>query len=179
MSSDSDRRDDDGTGNAHESGPMTDDRDPDDAMISELRGLVAEVDPVPSLVSAAAKAALGWRRLDADLAELLSDSALDTQGLALARGAGAPVRSVGFSTGALTIDVDVHVDADRRTLLGQLSPPAAVTIEVQRADDDETARTETDALGRFRVTVAAGRPVRLRVLTPRDGPAVETSWVSI
>jgi hypothetical protein len=158
---------------------MTDHHDPDEPMISQLRAIVADVDPVPPLVSAAAKAAFGWRRLDADLAELLSDTTMDAEALALARGAGAPVRSVSFSTGELTIDVDVHVDGHRRTLLGQLSPPAAVRIEVQRADDADTVTTESDALGRFRVPVAAGRPIRLRVLAGGEGPAVETSWVSI
>jgi hypothetical protein len=162
---------------------MTGHDDPDEPLIAALRGLVTEVDPVPALVSEAAKAALGWRRLDADLAELLSDSTVDTQQMALTRGAGAPVRSVSFSTGQLTIDIDVQVDADaeRRTLLGQLSPPSAVTIEVHRADDDATTTATSDSLGRFRVAVLAGRPIRLRVLSAASSgaAAVETSWISI
>ena len=44
--------------------------------------LFAEVDPVPPLVIETAKASLGWRRLDADLAELLSDSALEEEAFA-------------------------------------------------------------------------------------------------
>jgi hypothetical protein len=159
---------------------MNDQHDPDELVISQLRALVSEVDPVPPLVSAAAKAALGWRRLDADLAELLSDST-DAEELALARGAGAPVRSVSFRSEQLTIDIDFHVDGDRRTLLGQLSPPAAVTIEVQRADDAQVIVAESDSLGRFRAQVAAGRPIRLRVLGGGRGAAgvIETSWVPI
>jgi hypothetical protein len=160
---------------------MTDHDDPDDPLIAELRAFVAEADPVPALVSEAAKAALGWRRLDADLAELLSDSTLDAEQLALTRGPGAPVRSVSFSSGQLMIDLDVHVDGQRRTLLGQLSPPSAATIEVQRADDETTTTAESDSLGRFRVEVVAGPPVRLRVLSaaPAAVAAVETSWISI
>jgi hypothetical protein len=152
--------------------------DPDEPVVAELRAIVAAVDPVPSLVAAAAKAALGWRRLDAELAELLSDSAVDSGALALARGPGAPVRSVSFSAKGLTIDVEFHVDGDRRTLLGQLSPPTATTIEVQRADDAETISAPADSFGRFRAQVAAGRPIRFRVLAGAAGP-VETSWVSI
>lgn len=160
---------------------MTDHVDPDELLVADLRALVAAADPVPQIVSEAAKAALGWRRLDADLAELLSDSSLDTGALALARGSGAPVRSVSFSTEQLTVDVDVHVDGERRTLLGQLSPPAAAAIEVQRADDGAPAVARSDRLGRFRVSVPAGRPIRLRVLGARPGgaAAVETSWISI
>jgi hypothetical protein len=160
---------------------MTDQDDPDEPLIAELRALVAEADPVPAVVSAAAKAALGWRRLDADLAELLSDSTLDAEQLALTRGAGAPVRSVSFSSGQLMIDIEVHVDGERRTLLGQLSPPSVATIEVQRADEDTTTTAASDSLGRFRAEVAAGQPIRLRVLNVAAGPAaaVETSWISI
>lgn len=162
---------------------MTGHDDPDELLIAELRALVTEVDPVPALVSEAAKAALGWRRLDADLAELLSDSTVDAERMALTRGAGAPVRSVSFSSGQLTIDIDVQVDAggERCTLLGQLSPPAAATIEVQRSDDDTTTTATSDSLGRFRVEVMAGRSIRLRVLSADAGPAaaVETSWISI
>ena len=62
--------------------------DPDDTLVSELREYFARVDPVPPLVTEAAKAALGWRRLDADLAELLSDSS-DSSVL---RSENAPVR---------------------------------------------------------------------------------------
>ena len=159
---------------------MSDHDDLDELMISDLRRLVAAVDPVPPVISAAAKAALGWRRLDADLAELLSDSTLDTDALALARGTAAPVRSVSFSSDRLTIDVDVHVDGERRTLLGQLSPPSPATVEVQRADEEIRTTAQADTLGRFRLQVAAGRPIRLRVLWPAEGAAaVETSWISI
>ena len=69
---------------------MGEDLDRDELLIAELRAFFAEVDPVPPLVSETAKASLGWRRLDADLAELLSDSALEEEPFALARGRGAP-----------------------------------------------------------------------------------------
>jgi len=156
--------------------------DPDDALVAELQTLVARVDPVPPLVTEAAKAALGWRRLDADLAELLSDSALESEALALARGPGAPVRSVSFSAGEVTIDVEIHVDGDQRTVLGQLSPPSSTTIEIQRADDAGATIVESDRLGRFRAQVSAGQPIRVRILSPEAGTAasvIETSWIAI
>jgi hypothetical protein len=156
--------------------------DPDDALIAELQTLVARVDPVPPLVTEAAKAALGWRRLDADLAELLSDSALESEALALARGPGAPVRSVSFSAGELTIDIEIHEDGGERTVLGQLSPPSSDRIEIQRADDADSTIVESDHLGRFRAQVSAGRPIRVRVVgQDRGGVAsvIETSWIAI
>lgn len=148
--------------------------------MGELREIFAEVDPVPPLVIETAKASLGWRRLDADLAELLSDSALREESFAAARGGEAPVRSVTFSSDKLTIDVEVHADDQIRTLLGQLSPPVRATIEVQTAAESRFS-AEADRLGRFRVRLPAGGPVRLRVLDGdgRAAPRVETSWITL
>jgi hypothetical protein len=132
------------------------------------------------LVSETAKASLGWRRLDADLAELLTDSALAEEPLALARGGAAPVRSVTFGSGALTIDIEVHVDDQTRTLLGQLSPAAPARLEVQTTAETPLS-VQADDLGRFRVRLPAGGPIRLRVLggEGRAGPVVETSWITV
>ena len=62
-------------------------------------------------------------------------------------------------------------------MLGQLVPPLEdATIEVQTADVAALRRSAgSDALGRFRLELAAGGTVRLRVTRPA-GPAVETSW---
>jgi len=156
------------------------DPDPDEQLMGELRAFFAEVDPVPPLVIEAAKASLGWRRLDADLAELLTDSALAEESIALARGSAASVRAVTFGSGALTIDIEVHVDDHARTLLGQLSPGAPTTLEIQTTAEAPLS-VQTDELGRFRVRLPAGGPVRLRVLggEGRAGPVVETSWITV
>ena len=154
--------------------------DPDEALMADLRALFAAVDPVPPLVTETAKASLGWRRLDADLAELLSDSALEEERYALARGGEAPARAVTFSSGELTIDVEVHVDDPGRTLLGQLSPAAPATIEIQTMADGPVS-AQADRLGRFRVRLPSGGAIRLRVLAAdrRAGPPVETSWITV
>ena len=159
---------------------MSKDPDPDELLMAELRALFAGVDPVPPLVSDTAKASHGWRRLDADLAELLSDSALEEEPFALTRGSGAPVRAVTFSSTELTIDIEVHVDDQGRTLLGQLSPPAPATIEIQTMAEAPFS-AEADRLGRFLVRLPAGGPIRLRVLGEdgRAGPPVETSWITV
>lgn len=157
---------------------MGQDTDPDEQLIGELRALFGELDPVPPLVIETAKASLGWRRLDADLAELLSDSALQEEPFALARGGEATARAVTFSSTELTIDIEVHVDDEARTLMGQLSPPAAAGIEVQTTSDEMVSST-ADELGRFRVRLATGGPIRIRVLGADDNPPVETSWITV
>jgi hypothetical protein len=159
---------------------MDEDRERDEALMSELRAFFADTDPVPPVVTEAANAALGWRRLDADLAELLRDSAVEQESLALARSGEVSTRSLTFAAAQLTIDVEIREDDGTRTLLGQLSPAASATIEIQTVDEPLVSVT-TDQLGRFRVILPTGGPVRLRVVDPNRPPgrAVETSWIRI
>jgi len=157
--------------------------DPDDTLVSELREYFARVDPVPLLVTEAAKAALGWRRLDADLAELLSDSSdssVEAEALAGVRGVGAPVRTVSFGAGEVTVELEIHVEGTRRTVLGLITPPSVSTIEIETADSAaEVATVESDGLGRFRAPLPHGGNIRLRVTSVDPGPPVETSWITI
>lgn len=149
-------------------------------LVDELRELFLKVDPVPPLVTQAAKAALDWRRLDAELAELLADSALDAESPAPTRGARATLRSMSFSAGRLTIDVEIHGEGADRIALGQLSPPGRATIELQSADRAEPTTVESDNLGRFRTKLPATGSIRLRVATdPAGANWVETSWIPL
>jgi hypothetical protein len=149
----------------------------DDKLLDDLRNILRRTDPVPSEVTEFAQAALGWRRLDADLAELLADSALESDRLALARGGEG--RWLSFRADELTIDVEIQADGDTRTLLGQLSPPpAAATLEVQFTDGTVIATAESDELGRFRLAFDANGNVRLRVSRVGASP-VETSWFTV
>jgi hypothetical protein len=154
--------------------------DPNDELMKELRAVVDQVDPIPSEVTEFAKAALGLRRLDADLAELLADSALETQSTALIR-SGESARRLTFRAEEISIDLEVNVDGDARLLLGQLAPaPAVATVEVQSASGEVVASTGADALGRFRLALESGGRVRLRiVLDDPPGTPVETSWLSV
>jgi hypothetical protein len=148
----------------------------DDALLAELRAVVGQLDPVPPQVSEAAKAVLGWRRLDADLAELLADSALESE-LAGVRSGTAHARSVTFAAPGLEIDVEIRRDNGRMRLLGQIEPPAPATVELQTEDGSTAASAETDALGRFRLELDAS-PGRARLRITRQDRVVETSWLS-
>ena len=148
----------------------------DEALIEQLRSTL-RADAVPGAVTDAAKAAFGWRRIDAELAELLSDSALDAEP-ALARGA-ALVRSVTFSAGKTIVELEIHHDRDRRSLLGQLSPAATWTVEAQQAGGAAAAEpVRSDLLGRFRIALEHGGTIRLR-LSGADDAVIETAWIPI
>jgi hypothetical protein len=154
--------------------------DLDEPIAAELRTLFEHIDPVPPLVSEAANAALTWRRIDAELAELLGDSADEAVLLSAARGPDAPIRAVTMSSGELNIDIQILADGPRRTLLGQLSPPASATIEIHTADG-ESATTESDRSGRFRAQLPRGAQIRLRIRDKlrTSSPPVETAWITV
>jgi hypothetical protein len=151
----------------------------DDALEQELGSLLHRADPIPPIVLAAGRAALGWRRLEGELAELLADSALPAGELSLARGVGVPVRSVTFGTGRQAIDLDIDVAGDRLRLRGQLSPPAAARVDVQRRDGATLASVIADDFGRFVAELPSRGTIRLR-LTGQLGPgAIETAWIAV
>ena len=149
--------------------------EPDDELVEELRSVLRRTDPVPAEVTDFAKAALGWRRLDAELAELLEDSALESESPALTRGGGG--RSLTFRSEDLTIDVEI----EDGHLLGQLAPPpAAATVELQSEDGAVAATVDSDRLGRFRLELVGEGRFRFRVVRREPaGAPVETSWFSL
>jgi hypothetical protein len=149
----------------------------DEEILHELRRLAGEVDPVPGEVTSFAKAALGWRRIDAELAELLSDSLLDSGRVALTRGA-AGTRALSFKAADLEIDLEIRESEPGFLLLGQLAPPVSATIDVERDDGSVTATVEADELGRFRTELESGGRLRLRIRR-ESAPDVETSWIAI
>jgi hypothetical protein len=151
--------------------------DDHEKLLDELRLLVNQVDPVPAEVTKFADAALGWRRIDAELAELLSDTALESAASAAAVRGGERARSVTFRSSDLEIDVEIQKVAGSVTILGQLAPPGRASIEVQRDDESKLASVEADELGRFRLELAEAGRVRLRVARDEQEP-VETSWIS-
>ena len=128
-------------------------------------------DPVPESAVNAAKAAFTWRTIDAELAELVYDSA--ESGLVGVRGESA--RQVTFRSPGVEIEVMV-VDERARRIVGQLVPPQQATVE---AHTTEGVREQgTDSLGRFSFDGIAPGPVKLSVQTA-DGSTVVTEWTII
>lgn len=156
---------------------LTEYDDPEDArLLDELRDVVGQIDPVPPEVHEAARAAFGWRRLDADLAELLQDTALDDDRLAGVRTAGSSgPRLLTFEVDHLTVEVEVTSVGERRRLVGQLVPPQAATVEVRHRT--ATTALGADHLGRFAAEVVRG-PASLRCRLA-SGTVVETGWVNL
>jgi len=154
----------------------------DDELMRELRSLFTRLDPLAPWALEQARFAYCWRSVDSELAELSFDSLLD-QDLALAVRAGgdpaAEPRMLGFGAVVggedVAIEVEVTPGPRRASLIGQLLPPEATTVELQ-SGTGEIDRVEADELGRFLIEPVPSGPVRLRV---RHGDRhVHTTWVS-
>jgi hypothetical protein len=155
---------------------MTDAPDDDTRLVNQLADVLRRVDPIPAEVTLAARSALAWRRMDAELAELLYDSAVEAASGAATRSTTRP-RAVTFEApSGLTLEVEITAQDDRRLLIGQLVPAAAARLVVRHPGGAETV--ESDSLGRFRVEGVHPGPVSLRC-EPSDGAAIETCWITI
>lgn len=148
----------------------------EDPLFIQLRSVAEQADPVPEFVYEAARAAFLLRRLDAELAELVMDSNVDS-GAVLVRGSATEdqVRMLSFETESVSIDIQVTTTDGSRTLLVLVHGASGeVGIETSLGRTRETI----DEHGRFTVSQVPAGTVRLH-LTADNGSAVTTSWVSL
>lgn len=149
--------------------------DKDAATEAELRTLLKRVDPVPALLDDAARGAFTWRTVDAELADLLRDSA-DEEAGELVRGGGGP-RQLSFESPRLGIELEVVATGPReRRLEGQLLPPASALVTVERPGEDGLS-VQADELGRFALDGLRAGVVRLHVAL--RGAQIAIPWTTI
>jgi hypothetical protein len=150
--------------------------DRDERLEVRLRALATEADPVPNLVHDAARAAFTMRDLDAELAVLVADSAVDDPAV-ITRSLVSDVRMLSFECADVTVELDV--DTDPMTHLVRLRGLAVgATGDVVIVRTDSRTPTPLDVDGRFDTPEIPAGPVRLELTTP-DGRRVTTSWVSV
>jgi len=153
--------------------------DDDEALLRDLSRVTNELDPIPEHVLAAAYAAIGWRTIDAELAELIADSAIDEPAL-LVRGAAQP-RSLTFEAPGLTIELEAeHAADDDLHLSGQLVPPQPAEVTIRQGEALLALRA--DDRGRFAAHGIVPGPLSLRCRLGDDAGArrfVETAWMTI
>lgn len=143
-----------------------------DELFGRLKRVARRMDPVPREVVTAARASASWQNIDAELAELVYDSVLESD-LAGVRG-GAATRQLTFETTGLSLDVEVATDPAR--LNGQVSPPQETDIQVRHTGGSFTVRS--DALGHFRIAALPAGPISFTCQPAgRGGAAAHTDWV--
>ncbi len=144
----------------------------DDELLARLAAALPQADPVPAAVTEFAQAAFGWRTIDAELAELVFDSAVDE--LVGVRSED-DTRQVTFRAPGVEIEVVVLAGGVRR-IVGQLVPPQEAEIELRH--DGESRATRSDSLGRFAFQDVPTGPVSLRCKLA-DDHTVQTDWMIV
>ena len=160
---------------------MHEPRDHDDDILAEpllreLGALLARADPVPGPVLEAARLALGWRTVDAELAALVADSLGAEGDLALVRSQGTP-RLLSFEGPGLAIELEVIADDRRRRLIGQLLPASGGRVQIEHAGG--VVAVEADERGRFGAGELLPGPLRLRVTPAGRELTVHTEWTPV
>jgi hypothetical protein len=146
---------------------------PGEAEILEILGRALEhSDPVPISVTEAGKSAFTWLTVDAELAELVFDSARDE--LVGVRSETLAERQLTFQSP--TVEIEIMLVGDTRHLVGQLVPAqgAEVTLITELASTDVT----TDDLGRFDFKGVERGRIRLQIRTA-GGPSITTQWFEV
>ena len=166
-----------------------DDRQPDDhrldddELIARLRAIARRADPVPAPLRDAARAAFGLRDVDARLAELVRDSAVDASATAI-RGPG--TRMLSFEAGTAVIECEVSARDERRDVIGQLTGDLAGAVTevgaqvtgAAGAGISESVNVQVGAHGGFTVRDLPSGLFRLRCALP-GGTTLVTSWTAI
>ncbi len=153
----------------------------EDALAEQLRAVVAEADAPPEIVYEAAHAAFDLRRLDAELAALVRDSA-DDPAAALAVRGDAEERLLSFEVGEVTVEMQISQNADRRDILAHISGAdlAAAAIETSGAGTDPAGVIrQIDLPVDDGILIARGLPAGLLrlSLTTVAGALLVTTWV--
>jgi hypothetical protein len=139
-----------------------------DATLSLLARALSAAEPVPERVLEGARAAFTWRTIDTELAELVFDSERDEAGVRAAD----VNRQMTFQAPGVEIEIMV-IDTGARRLVGQLVPPAEMTVELIAGGDTRTMTC--DDLGRFAFDGLAPGPVRVRPMARTTSRPSETS----
>jgi hypothetical protein len=144
----------------------------DDELLARLAEAQVAAASVPRDFIEAGKAAYAWRTIDAELAELVYDSALEAQSGVIVRAEEAHLRSFTFTSSAVTIEIEVT----DRALLGQLVPLQAGEVEVVTSAGSTQVEL-IDEVGCFTIRPVPAGSFRLHCRTA-TGLFVSTGWLS-
>lgn len=138
--------------------------------MAELRTLGAFHDPVPAEVVLAARSAIAYLRMDAELAELTDSAPADAQ-MAGLRAVGAPTLLL-FEADGFTVEIELFHVSGGRLLGGQLTPPYPGRVVIRHGGG--TLEVVADEVGRFLAENIAPGPLSLQCAV--GGRTIETDW---
>jgi hypothetical protein len=144
----------------------------DDKLLAALGEAIRAREAVPAWFVETGKNAYAWHNIDAELAQLTYDSRSGERIGAVTRSETASIRALTFTSAHMSMELEVTEDS----LLGQIIPPRAGTLEIHTKAD--TITTTVDEIGCFAVDPKPEGSFRLRCRTP-DGADVLTGWITL
>jgi len=148
-------------------------RDDDDALLAALDRAIYPTTDVPASFLQAAYGCYTWHQLEAELAALAYDSALDDAELAALRTESATLRALTFQATTVTFELEVMPDG----LAGQLIPPQAGELQLE-SGRGEIVDVPINADGYFRIRPAPVPPFRLHC-RQRNGQLISTNLITL
>jgi hypothetical protein len=148
--------------------------DADDILMTRLNDMFTRYDAPPADVVGLAQGLFGLRRLDAELAELTADSAVDGLEVAVR---GGDTRLLTFETAELAIEIEVSGTGRTRRVVGQLVPGGPASLEA-RQPSVPPRRADADSRGRFEFDGLVPEPFSLTWSRP-GSRAVTTQWTGL
>ena len=149
----------------------------DEDLIRRLRRIAAAADPVPQSLYLAARAAFALRDVDARVAGLVRDSAMDEPLIAVRAPRDSGARMLSFEAGGTVIECEITARAGARDVSGQLSGGVATSVAAEVAGQPPV-RAEVRAHGFFAVRGLPPGPFRLKCQLA-DGAMIATSWTPV
>jgi hypothetical protein len=149
--------------------------DDDNVLMTRLQSMFSAYDAPPAPVIDLAQRLFSLRSLDAELATLVADSAVD--GLAVAV-RGGEARLLTFETAELAIELEVSGTGRTRRVVGQLVPGGPAMLEARQPSFPDARLVEADERGRFEFDGLAPEPVSLTWRRP-GSRAVTTQWIGL
>lgn len=157
----------------------------DSQLLAWLGDVLAEAEQPPAQMMELARQSFTLRQLDAELAALVEDSAMDSSAELAVRGQ-APLKqrqlSFQFSDDGdddeLVVAVEVELLGGRRRLTGQLSSRRPAEIEIRQSAAPEVRRIDVDHLGRFIIDDVLPGPMSLTCRRANARP-VATQWTTV
>jgi hypothetical protein len=144
----------------------------DEELLEALQRAVSARAAVPADFVTAAREAFAWHNIDAELARLTYDSR-DAEHALATRTEAASIRALTFTSGRLTIELEVAQDS----LVGQIVPAQPAVISVLPRAGDEIVIT-ADEIGCFSVEPIPIGQFRLRCRTSA-GVETMTGWITL
>ncbi len=151
---------------------MTSQQWADDRLMAALGEAVRAARDVPPEFTEAGKAAYTWRTVNAELAALTFDSAIEAAAPAV-RAQEASPRFLTFAGAELTIELEIGPDS----IIGQIVPSQPGHVDTCPASG-AAATAELDEIGCFIIRPLPPSPFRLHCHTAA-GDSVLTTWITL